>query len=329
MSIENVWSKLKDLNDDGMLDALGYLGGEIFWVDGANGSDANYGKKDSPLATLDGSSGALARCTAGKNDTVVIKNSGGTIAQSCVRLSAALDWNKACTHIIAQTPVYSMWSPRASIRPNLADTAFANFFTVSARGCLFRNIGWVTEFTTGIAASIPLTVSAPYNRFQRCQIAGMIDATSAASTTSRCLKLTAGENLFEACTIGVDTISRGVANANIEFASGCARNTFIDCIIPIYATAAGVLGIIVASGGIDRFELFRRCSFLNWKGATAMDALATLAAGLNGALLFEDCKRMNIADWGTDATSLAQMYISDGGTPSGHTGGAFVVTASS
>jgi len=309
MSIDNIWYKLRALNDNGILDSLLLLGGKLIWVDYLNGDDANYGTKDAPIKTLDGSSGALARVTAGKNDIVVLKNSGGTLAQSVVRLSAAFDWNKACTHIIAQTPVGSPWSPRASIRPNLSDTAFANFFTVSARGCLFHNIGWVTEFTAGVAASIPLTVSAPYNRFSRCQIAGMIDATSAASATSRCVKLTAGENLFENCVIGVDTIARSVANASVEFASGAARNHFKNCIFPIYATATSPLLVkVAAAAGADRFQLFEDCIVTNF-GASSLK-LCTLAANIGGKIIFTNPKLMGtFGGFGTDATSIAQILI--------------------
>lgn len=317
-TIQNIWGKLRGLNDDGVLDALMLLGGNLIWVDGANGDDANYGTKDQPIKSLDGTSGALARAVAGNNDIVVIKNSGGTIAQSCVRVNAAFDWNKACTHIVAQTPVFSPWSPRASIRPDLATTAFAAFFTVSARGCLFHNIGWVTEFTTGHASSIPLTVSAPYNRFNRCHIAGMVDAASGAGAGARCLKLTASENYFEHCIIGVDTIDRSAANANIEFASGAGRNFFERCIFPIRATDTTPLLVkTAAASAMDRFNVFNRPIIWN-HGTATIAGLCTLAANAGGYLAFLEPKIMRgITGFGTDTASRAQIYID--GVASGST----------
>jgi hypothetical protein len=315
---QNIWAKLRGLNDDGILDVLSLLGGKLIWVDGANGSDANYGTKDAPIKTLDGSSGALARAVAGRNDVVVIKNSGGLVAESCVRVNAAFDWNKACTHIVAQSPVYSMWSPRASIRPDSATTAFANFFTVSARGCLFHNIAWVTEFTTGHASSIPLTITAPYNRFNRCHIAGMIDAVSAAGSGARCVKIGAGENLFEDCVIGVDTIDRSAANANIEFYNNCARNHFRHCIFPIRAT--GTTPLMVKVTDIDRVQFFEDCTVWNF-GTATIAGLCTIPAAIGGYLAFKNLMTIGaITGYGTDADSRGQIYITgptDGSTHAG------------
>lgn len=318
MGIENIWYKLRGLNDDGILDALRLLGGKLIWVDGANGDDANYGIKSQPIKTLDGTSGALARCTAGKNDIVVIMNSGGTIAQSCVRVNAAFDWNKACTHIVAQTPCNSPFSPRASIRPDLATTAFAAFFTASARGCLFHNIAWVTEFTTGHASSIPLTITAPYNAFNRCHIAGMVDAESGAGSGARCLKIGAGENWFEDCVIGVDTADRSAANANIEFYNNCARNIFRHCIFPIRATQTTPLLVKVTD--IDRVQLFEDCTVWNF-GTATIAGLCTIPAAIGGYLAFKNMMTIGaITGYGTDASSRGQIYITgptDGSTHAG------------
>ena len=55
-----------------------------------------------------------------------------------------------------------------------------------------------------------------------------------------------GENQFLNCNIGVDTIARTVANANIEFTGGSPRNVFTGCTMSMFATNAGVLGVITA-----------------------------------------------------------------------------------
>lgn len=319
MSIENIWNKLRDLNDNGVLDTLMLLGGKLIWVDGANGNDANYGTKNSPVKTLEV---AFAKATAGKHDVIVIKSSGGTIATSSVYVNAAFDWNKACTHLVAQSPVNPIFGPRARLCPTPTTTAFAAFFTVSVRNCLFHNISFVTEFDTGIDGSIPLTVTAPYNRFYRCQLAGMIDAASAAGSSSRCLKISgASENLFEECVIGVDTIPRSTANASIQFLSGSGRNIFKKCIFPIRATATSPLLVLTAaSSAMDRFNLFEDCVIWN-HGTSTIAGLCTLAASSGGYLAFvRPSVFRSITGFGTDATSRGQIYITgptDGSTVSG------------
>jgi len=70
-------------------------------------------------------------------------------------------------------------------------------------------------------ATIEFVGSSKRNVFQNCQIAGMGDGESAASAGSRSLKIGSsgsGENLFEDCVIGLDTVTRSAANASVEFA---------------------------------------------------------------------------------------------------------------
>jgi hypothetical protein len=329
MSIENIWNKLRELNSNGVLDTLALLGGKLIWVDGYNGDDANYGTKDSPIKTLDGSNGALARATAGKHDVVVIKSSGATAALSTVRLDAALNWNKACTHIVAQSPTGAIFSPRARIANTAATTAFASFFTLSAAGCLIHGIEFWQGFTTGVAASICMNVTGAYNRFNRCHIAGMGDAASAQSSTSRSLKISSSENTFEDCVIGIDTIQRTVANANLEFANsglaaaGPGKNLFRRCIFPIWASTTTILAIIAAAGNgaawtMDRFNILEDCLFMNYGGQSIK--VATLGATTNGKLLFNRCMLAGLTGYGTDATTIAQEVITgptDGSTTVG------------
>ena len=322
--IQNIWGKLKTLNNDGMLDTLALLGGRLIWVDGATGDDNNPGYKDSPILTM---KQALALATSGANDVVVIKNSGATAALSTVRMDAALDWNKPCTHIVAQSPTHSMFSPRARIVPTASTTAFASFFTLSASGCLIDGIQFWHGFTTGIASAICMNVTGAYNRFNRCHIAGMTDAASANSGTSASLKIVGSENLFEDCVIGTDTIQRTAANGNLIFASGVplgpGRNIFRRCIFPEWASTTTILQILIAAGSgsawtLDRFTEFDNCTFWNFGGQSVK--LATLGATTGGTLVFKNCALFGIAGYATNATTYGQMLITgptDGSTVSG------------
>ena len=51
------------------------------------------------------------------------------------------------------------------------------------------------------------------------------------------------ENLFERCTIGVDTVTTGTGMAGLVFAAtgGAARNVFRDCLFTLYAGHAGTI----------------------------------------------------------------------------------------
>jgi len=288
--------------------------GNVFYVDPKNGSDGQVGTLQAPFQTL---GQAFNACVAGHNDLIVLISDGTTA--SSARLTAGFNWNKAATHLIGVCSG-SRNSNRARIAPLGGTTAFANFFTVSVDGCYFEGIEFYQGFAAGVAASICMTLSGGRNHFKDCQFAGMNDATSAGSTTSRNLLITGtGENFFEDCVIGDDTTSRGVANSNLELAGGTPRNRFRDCSFPMYATNAGVLGILAAAAAsIDRETLFERCSFLNAVGsaATALTGLAKVAAASGGLLAFKDCFGVGIGDWGADAGSKAQIYI-DMAAPNG------------
>jgi hypothetical protein len=319
--INNIWTKLRGLNDNGVLDSLLLLGGNLIWVDGYIGSDMGYGTKDQPLATL---KEALLRARPGHNDIVVIKNSpgdavnsGATAAMCSTYLDANLDWNKACTHLVAQNPNGSFYSPRARISVKATTAAFANFFTLSARGCMFHNIEFIPEWTldAGIAAEICVAVTGANNRFGRCQFGGMYGATSAASATSRALYVSGGENLFEDCVLGLDTVKRSGANSSLQLhnTGKCVfrRNHFI-----MWSNSTDSLHIV--STNLQRFNYFEDCIFENWP--TTQAGIATLAAGLNGKLAFKNCMIIGASGYGTDATTRGQEIITgptDGSTISG------------
>lgn len=322
MSIDNIWNKLRDLNSDGVLDSLLYLGGKLIWVDGYNGNDTNDGTKNRPVKTIDGTKGAYARARDGKHDIIVIKSTGATAALSTVRLDAAYTQSKSNVHMVAQSPATPLFSPRARIAPTATTTAFANFFTLSGSGCYFHNIQFWHGFNTGTTSAIALTITGDRNHFNRCHIVGMGDAASGADAGSRCVKISDGdENFFENCVIGVDTVDRSAANASVEFASGAARNVFKGCIFPIRATATSVLLVkVAAAAGSDRFQLFDECVVWN-HGTSTIAGLCTLAASMGGYLLFNKGTIVrSITGFGTDATSRGQIYITgptDGSTVSG------------
>src|SRR5262249_49919872 len=115
------------------------------------------------------------------------------------------------------------------------------------------------------------------------------------------------------------------ANANIEFAGGTPRNVFKDCITPVRATNAGVLGILgTGASCMDRFQLFKGCWFINAmdSGATAQTAIASMtSAAPGGSLVMDNCAFIGDANtnWG-DANAMANMYVM-GATPTAASNG--------
>lgn len=320
---------------------MGMAGAPLFtgrwlFVDPVTGSDGNQGTPQEPLGSL---YQAHALMTSGNNDVAVIVGDGSTTAT--IRLSTAnaqtitssatagtLTWSKSACHLIGMAAP-TMVSQRARIAPpsgTYTQSTFGsgNFITVSGSGCYFANFSIFNGFSTGGVNQIALTVSGGRNYFSNVMIGGMGDDASAQDTGSRSLLIsTTGENTFDGCEIGLDTVTRTVANSSLQISGGAPRNTFRGCNFPFQTSAATVVGIMVAAAaGSDRWQLFRDCTFINnvKSTSTAMTGLASLAASMGGLLLFKNSTIVGITKWGIDATSLAQIYV-DGAAPTAATSG--------
>lgn len=296
--------------------------GTVYFCDALNGKDFYNGLTPTPRgdgitgpkATLQGAYNACSALstTTGQNDTVAILANGGTTQTQ--RIDSAFTWAKGATHLVGIcSPV--LISQRARMAPSSTTTAFANFFTISASGCAFKNLAWFDGFTTGTTAQIAVTVTGSRNTFTRCQIAGMGDTESAADAGSRSLKIGSsgsGENVFEDCTIGVDTVTRSAANASVEFAGATPRNVFRRCLFPFMTDDAGAFGILgTGNGCVDRFNLFEDCSFINAikstsTGMTALLSFTTASPG--GMVIFKDCAMVGVTKFG-DTNGLANSYL--------------------
>lgn len=310
--------------------------GSVFFVDYVNGSDGNTGSADSPLQTL---YGAHDKMTAGQNDVAVIVGDGSTAATQRLSLANAqsinpaatagtLVWSKNACHIVGMCAP-TMVSQRARIAPpsgtyTAATFGSGNFVTVSASGCIFANFSVFNGFSTGGSGQIAWTDSGGRNYYSNVMFGGAADAASAQSTSSRSLLISGtGEHTFDGCEFGLDTVTRTVANATLQFSGGTARNTFRSCNFAFQTSAATPLGIVVAAAaGIDRWQKFDNCSFINnvQSTSTTMDALATLPASAGGLLLMKNCTLVGITEFGTDATSRGQIYV-DGAAPTAGTSG--------
>lgn len=312
------------------------LTGTYFFVDPAVGSDAYDGlSPETPFQTI---YAAYSAATSGNNDVIVLIGNGSTsgtarmstaLAQSInsSATSGTITWAKNATHLIGVTAPTGV-SNRARFAPPTGTYTAATFgnngnmFNVTASGCIFANFSVFNGFSTGNAAQIAWIDAGGRNYYADVQFGGFGDTASAQGANARALKVTSGENTFVNCTIGLDTVTRTVANANLELANAAARNKFINCDFPIMTSSATTLGIIgSAAGAIDRWTKFQNCMFYNAVDSTStgITAVASLNAAAGGSLVFNNCTAVGATKWG-DAGALANSYV-DNAPPTAATSG--------
>jgi hypothetical protein len=250
-------------------------GGTHYWVDGVLGGDGNSCL--SPKAALKTLSAAYAKTVTGKNDCIHIIGDGASTGTT--RLAATLTWAKDAVHLVGHcsgSPI----SQRARIAPTSTAVQFTPLMTVSGNGCLFQNVAWFSGFTAGVdAANGCLNVTGSRNVFSNCHIAGGGTTAAANHASMYSLQISGGqENFFNHCTIGLDTVVRSAANAEIVFASAAARNIFEDCTVLSMCDDATHLFVSAASAGaIDRFVIFKNTLFHNAVASTS----TTMTVGMD------------------------------------------------
>jgi len=268
-------------------------GGAWLWVDPANGGDGNDGlTPGTALATV---GAAYAKCTANRNDVVALI--GGPTASV---EAAAIDWAKNYTHLLGFcAPVHE--GQRARITQLSTLTGASPFFKVSASGCMFRNLR-IWQGVADATSLINVQVTGERDHFYGVDFAGGGHATQAVDGGASLSISGAAECLFERCTIGVDTIAAATGMAGLVFAAtgGATRNVWRDCLFSLYAGhAAAIFVELLGNAGIDRYQLFERCTFANLS-ATAMTQAFAVASGFdanNKRVLLKDCALIGATDW--------------------------------
>lgn len=294
---------MNDLVDSVMAPASPVIppGGTWYFVDAASGSDSNAGTEwDSPKATI---ASALASCTANQHDVVCLLASASGTSET-----AAIAWNKNFTHLVGiGAPTHAAQRTRVVC----GDDALSPFVTFSAAGCVVSNI-YFWQGRDDATTLVNVSVTGERNFFYNCHFAGGGHATQAVDGGASLLINGGSENVFERCTIGIDTISAGNGMAGLVFAAtgGAARNLFRNCLFTLYAGNAGAIFVeALGNSGLDRYHVFERCRFINLS-ATAMTQAFAIAAGFdanNKRLLAYDCELIGAADW--DANDRGILYL--------------------
>lgn len=246
----------------------------IFIVDPTAGNDTNPGTTfQRPLKTV---AAAYAKCAADQHD-VVLMLAGDTADYP----TAAINWAKDHTHLIGLSGDLPGMGQRCRI-VNHADNDLAVLFTLSANGCIIKNVQFFDGKDKAEDGACVL-VSGSRNFFKNVFFAGMGDGTALGPATragSYSLKVSGSENYFEDCTIGVDTVVRSAANAEL-IVSGI-RNRFVHCDIRSNSVTAGKFLVMVDNSGGDlRDTIFDDCLFFNFteNWANGIDNAFDMPAG--------------------------------------------------
>lgn len=257
--------------------------GNSYFVKPSTGSDGNSGRTiDEPFKTL---AKALSVARANKNDVVYLISESNTAASTTDYQSVALDWNKDGVHLIGINSGAFIGQRSRISNLSTADAIVDGLFILSANNCYISGI----EFFQGQAAtnptgaSIAVSVTGQRNHFYNCQISG-IGHSELDDANSRSLKVSGGENYFRNCYIGLNTIIRATAIAEVEV-SGGARNIFKDCMIDSYTSLSTFKALLC--GSPDRFVLLNN-SILNavQNIAAAVSPTGAINSGsVNGSVL--------------------------------------------
>jgi hypothetical protein len=287
---------------------LAFTQGKIFHVKPYSGNDTHNGL--SPSGALKTLVAALAKCTAGENDVVLLYAESNTSAQTTDYQAATLTWNKDLTHLIGVTSGVSM-SPRARLAMATAYNAAGPVMTVSANGCYIANI----QIFMGVAGTAPLgalSVTGARNRFDNCHILGMGNSTNDVANAYSLQLSGAEECEFHNCTIGSDRTALGAAaNSQVRFTSTAKNILFKDCRFRLCSThATNHLFVRAAASSLDGAVVFQNCVGVNSQSRNVSGLELTyamsVAADAGGDVVLD----ANSAFQGTDlnATDAGNVY---------------------
>ena len=280
---------------------LGKAGGKEYFLDPTNGSDSYDGK--TPTTAVKTFPVAYALLADGKHD--ILYYIAGTTA---LTLTAQIAWNKSYTHFIGVCAT-TQTGQRARIFSPATGT-ISPVMTIGGSGCVFANF-YIVQQSVNASALIDVTVAGGRNFFYNCHFTGPNNATNAVDGGCALNMSTgASENVFERCTIGVDTVdaATGVVCVMWPATGGLARNRFLECDFVIHAGSAGAAFMeFPAAIGMDRYTILRKCMFINTSLTQLTSALVvnadfgTVSTG-NKKLILNDCWGVGFPIWDSGKT---------------------------
>ena len=254
--------------------------GNSWFVNAVTGNDTTgNGSAAAPFATLDA---AITAASAGNGDTVYL--------QGTSHRTSSLAWNKNNVNLVAINAPSNNGRGRIS---STGATPFSPLVNVTGQGCSFVGLGtFHGGFTTPTGSQVCWNDAGGRNYYSHCVLQGGGDTVAAALAGMRSLTIQgSGENLFEDCTIGLDTIVRATnANASLEMLAGTARNVMRRCLFQSDCSDVADTHILIQAGGMDRYLLLDECAFMNF-GGTLLTACISNAGGSPGGsvILMPNC----------------------------------------
>jgi hypothetical protein len=252
----------------------------------AGGNDGNDGLQlETPLATC---AQAQSLATTSGNDVVYLLSSSATAINTSDSLTTTLLWAKDMVHLIGVNAGNCISQrSRVAALSTATGTSLAPLATVSGSGCRVENIQFISELASADAIGGVL-VSGDRNHFVNCHFAG--GATTTQDVAGQfSLKVTGSENLFDDCTIGLDTISRATATYEMYMSGAATRNVFRNCRIITFA-GAGTMTWLTTATTLDRFNLFENCTFINAVNSTASTMSQAFGIGhTGGSIILKGC----------------------------------------
>jgi hypothetical protein len=234
-----------------------------------------------------------------------VDSSSNTAGETSDDLSATLTISQSGIAIVG-VGSGNLVAQRARIQQLSTATGVSPLIDVTGHNNYFEGLH-VFQGVADATSLIAVRVTGQRNTFYRCHFGGIGHATMDASG-ARSLVVTGSENLFEDCTIGLDTIARGTTEAEMTIAG--TRNVFRNCRIISYASAAGFASVYAAVSTLDRWNLFENCVFINMPtgdaaGTTADEVFDVTGGGSpDGILLVTGTSaRVGFADWEKDTVS--------------------------
>jgi hypothetical protein len=273
-----IGSRLKTI-----MDAAGSIG-NIFYLDPTHGTVGASGVLGDPVKTL---AAGYALLRDGYND-VLVDVSGS----SSISLDAGFTWAKSYAHLVgACSPV--PYSPRSRIFLSAAGAK------VTGQGCIIQNLLIFAGVDDNTACYAGYSAGSR-NLFKNVHFAGIGHATMDVAGAGSLLIDGGAENLYEDCTIGLDTIARGANSRELVFDGDATRETFKNCRIVSYVSNAGHALVKVADAtGIDRLISFQNCHFIadSANRATALTSVFDIPAGISQGMIDLDVN-CHVSSWG-------------------------------
>lgn len=249
--------------------------GNYYWVDGTNGSDGNTGGPTDPFKTL---SQAQNSALAGNNDVIFFT---GTYSPT-----ATFTWSKNNTHLIGLSP-----SPYATPKISVASTtatsgAFSPLVNVTATGCIFKNFSVVSGINQA-ATQVCWAEAGGHNTYINVNLNQVGNATAGAQAGNRALTMASVNNFFLECVIGSDALVRATnGNASLTFLATSGASKFVNCLFPMWSSAAGNTFATAAATTMTGTTVFNGCQFTNniqgagYTANTAGFSISTTAGGI-------------------------------------------------